>query len=107
MNIPPRNKKIDSRFLLLIYEQYPSNIPITPENSNTIKIVISPLMISNKPKNNDIIPITEITFSIAFTFFITFTVFKLLPPNKNKLLNFLRTRHIYLVNHTIITMNYI
>ena len=65
-----------------------------PNNSNEIGIVILVLMILNKPKNDNVITIA------AINIFITLTFFKLLPPNKNTLLNFLQMfrYHIFMVD---------
>lgn len=76
MNIPLANKKYDSLFLLLVYEQYPSNIFMIPNNSNIIGIIILLLMILNKPKSDNIITTT------AINVFTTLNLFKLVPPIK-------------------------
>lgn len=76
MNNPHKNKKVASLFLFLIYEEYPSNILIIPNNKNAIDIAIPLLMILNMPKTNNIIAITDIIVLIALNFF------NLLPPNK-------------------------
>lgn len=65
-----------------------------PNNSNTIGIIIFLLMILNKPKSDNIITIAKINV------FITFIFFKLLPPNKNNLLNFLQMfrYHVFIID---------
>ena len=76
MNNPHKNKNIASLFLFLIYEEYPSNMLITPNNRNAIDIAIPLLMILNMPKTDNIIAITEITVLIPLK------LFNLIPPNK-------------------------
>lgn len=76
MNNPLKNKKVAFPFLFLIYEEYPSNILMIPNNTNAIDIAIPLLMILNMPKNDNIITIAEINVLLTFKFF------NLLPPNK-------------------------
>ena len=75
MNNPLKNKKVASLFLFFIYEEYPSNILMIPNNKNAIDSAIPLLMILNKLRTANIITITEINVLI------TLKAFNLLPPN--------------------------
>jgi hypothetical protein len=74
MNNPHKNKKVASLFLFLIYEEYPSNILMVPNNATTIDVTIPLLIILKMPKTTNIIIITEINVLLALKFF------NLLPP---------------------------
>jgi hypothetical protein len=74
MNNPHKNKKVASLFLFLIYEEYPSNILMVPNNATTIDVTIPLLIILKRPKTTNIIIITEINVLLALKFF------NLLPP---------------------------
>ena len=76
MNNPLKNKKVASLFLLLIYEEYPSNRLMIPNNRNAIDIAIPLLRILNMPKTDNIREVTAINVLLALKFF------NLLPPNK-------------------------
>lgn len=73
-NIPLKINKIATAFLLLIYNEYPFNIFEIPNKSNAIGKAIFMLMILNKPKEDNIITITEINIVK------TLICFKLSPP---------------------------
>ena len=76
MNNPLKNKKVASLFLLLIYEEYPSNRLMIPNNRKAIDIAIPLLRILNMPKTDNIREV------IAINVLLVLKIFNLLPPNK-------------------------
>jgi len=70
---PHKNKKVASPFLFLIYEEYPSNILMQPNNINAIDIA-ELFMILNMPKTINIIAMTAINVLLLLNFF------NLVPP---------------------------
>ena len=69
MNNPLKNKKVASLFLFLIYEEYPSNRLMIPNNRNAIDIAIPLLRILKMPKTDNIREVTASTVLLTFKFF--------------------------------------